>query len=62
MGHSGSVGSYQVRVDMARGIQMEADSGYSNDTTGGANLLSFIDQGDIKLATISGAIMRGREW
>ncbi len=27
-----TTGSYQVRVDMARGIQMEADSGYSNDT------------------------------
>ena len=36
-----ATGNYEVRVDIARGIGMEADTNYSNDSVAGANVLDL---------------------
>ena len=52
-GRSSTVGAYQVRVDIARTVQMEADANYSNDTIGGANILRKSPDGVQAKATIA---------
>ena len=55
-------GSYQVHVELARGIQQESDGGYSNDSTGGANTLSLaLGSPGHRVATVSGMVMEP-EW
>ncbi|MDH7498796.1 MAG: CARDB domain-containing protein, partial [candidate division NC10 bacterium] len=57
--YSGSpvAGSYQLRVDLARGTQLETDGNYSNDSVSGANAVSFQAIGTHRMATIAGTIM-----
>ncbi len=54
---SGTPSSYQVHVDVARGIQLESDANYSNDSTTGANMLTLTAAGNHRLATVAGTIM-----
>lgn len=39
--HSTTTGSYELRVDVARGIDLETDRSYSNDTTSGASWVTL---------------------
>ncbi len=50
-------GSYQLHVDVARGIDQESDASYSNDSIAGANVLSLASQGTHTATTIAGTIM-----
>jgi len=51
-------GSYQARVDLARGIQLESDADYGNDTISGANPL-ILSEGKPghSAATVAGTLM-----
>ncbi len=42
---SGTPGDYQLRLDVARGMQLESDANYSNDSTAGANGLTLAGTG-----------------
>jgi len=55
---SSTSGSYQVRVDVARGIQLESDVNYSNDSITSANML-MLSQGATGhlVATVAGTVM-----
>ena len=53
---STSIGTYQVRVDLARGIQLESDSGYSNDH-GAGHFVGLAQSGNRFSGTIAGSIM-----
>jgi len=44
-------------VNLARGIQQETDANYSNDSTSGANALSWTTNDTHQTATIAGTIM-----
>ena len=55
--YSSVSGSYQLRVDVARGIDQESDTNYSNNSIGGANVLNFASQGSLIATTIAGTIM-----
>lgn len=50
-------GSYQLRVDLARGIDQETDSNYSNNSTASANSLAFTNLGNARTASVAGTIM-----
>ncbi|HUT09137.1 MAG TPA: C-type lectin domain-containing protein, partial [Thermoguttaceae bacterium] len=50
-------GSYQLRVDLARGIQMEYDPEYANDSRGSANLLALKAAANHLTATVAGNVM-----
>jgi len=50
-------GSYEVRVDVARGIQLESDAGYANDSIAGANTLKLWSVGARRTGTIAGTLM-----
>ena len=57
-GQSSSTGSYELRVDLARGIQLESDAEYSNDSSGGANVLVKTLSGVQEMsAKVAGTIM-----
>jgi len=53
----GTTGSYEVRVDVARGIQLESDTGYANDSIAGANVLTLTPSGTHRTATVAGTLM-----
>ena len=54
----GSTGSYELRVDVARGVQLESDADYGNDEIGGADVLSLTEGGaDLQSATVAGTLM-----
>ncbi len=55
-----SIGSYDLRVELARGIDLESDQDYNNDTTSGADPLTYSVSGNQRNATIAGTIMRGQ--
>ena len=55
--YSGSTGSYELRVDLARGIQLETDPDYANDSLSGANALTWTNTGTHQTATIAGTVM-----
>ena len=57
--HWGSTGNYQLRVDLARGVQLESDANYSNDSVAGADVLSLQALGSHRAGTIAGTIMYG---
>ena len=58
----GTPGNYQLRVDVARGIQLEWDDWYRNDSVGGANALTLtLGAPGHQGATVAGNIM-GPEW
>ena len=54
---SSRFGDYQVRVDLARDVNMEFDANYSNNSTTSANGLGFVDDGNTRRASVAGAIM-----
>ncbi len=56
-GYYSDGGSYELQVDVAKGIQMESDANYSNNPLSGANSLSFVADGNNQGATVAGAIM-----
>ncbi len=51
-------GSYEVRVELARGIQLESDRNYNNNSFSNADVLT-LQQGDAGhlLATVAGTVM-----
>ncbi|MEJ2392692.1 MAG: CARDB domain-containing protein [Gammaproteobacteria bacterium] len=55
--YNNTTGSYQVRVDVARSIQLESDANYSNDSISGANVLKLTAAGTDQVGTIAGTIM-----
>jgi Lectin C-type domain/Bacterial pre-peptidase C-terminal domain/CARDB len=57
--HSG-VANYQLRVDLARTVQLESDLEYANDTVAGANALTLNATGNQRIATVAGTIMDGQ--
>ncbi|MGH8523960.1 MAG: lectin-like protein, partial [Gammaproteobacteria bacterium] len=52
-----SVGNYQVRVELVRGMALEVDENYRNDTLGSANGLSLTQSGNRRLARVAGTVM-----
>ena len=54
---SSTTGSYELRVDRARGIQLETDGFNLNDTIGNANALTLTRVGTHQLATVGGTVM-----
>ena len=54
-----AIGTYDVRVNLQRDHVLETDASYSNDSTGGADSLTFVEQGNTRSATIAGTIMSG---
>ncbi|MFZ4525881.1 MAG: lectin-like protein [Chlorobium sp.] len=54
-------GSYQLHIDVARGIDQESDANYSNDSISGANVLSLSAQGTHQIATVAGTVMGPEE-
>ncbi|MCP4245957.1 MAG: hypothetical protein GY778_02810, partial [bacterium] len=55
--YNNTTGSYQVRVDVARGIQLESDANYGNDSISGANALTLAGAGTDQVGTVAGTIM-----
>jgi predicted DNA-binding protein (MmcQ/YjbR family)/methionine-rich copper-binding protein CopC len=51
------LGNYELQADVARGIQMESDANYANDSLSGANVLTFTQAGSQQIATIAGNMM-----
>ena len=56
-GEGGTTGSYELRVDLARDIDLESDANYSNDSVGGANPISLTTAGTDRTGTIAGTVM-----
>lgn len=54
---SSGPGDYELWVDLARGIQLESDANYSNDSISGANALTLTTAGNHRIATVAGAVM-----
>src|SRR5678816_1810281 len=49
--------NYYLRVEIARGLGLEFDPGYANDTMGGANGLNLVQSGNAQLARVAGTVM-----
>ena len=57
-GYENTTGAYQTHVELTRGIQQERDAGFSNDSTGGANIISLVHGAPGHLvATVAGTTM-----
>ncbi|MFN3168758.1 MAG: CARDB domain-containing protein [Phycisphaeraceae bacterium] len=51
-------GLFDARVTIARGgLQLETDENYANDSTSGADSLSFDTSGNVQTASVAGSIM-----
>src|SRR5688572_2878002 len=59
VGSSGGTGGYQARVDLVRGLQIEADADFANDTIAGANVLRKTTAAAQARARVAGTIMAG---
>src|SRR5690606_2766856 len=55
--NSSASGDYELRVERARGIELESDRNYQNDGIGGANALMLQAQGTHQVATVAGTVM-----
>ena len=55
--YSATPDSYELRVDLARGLQLESDAWYSNDNIAGANALTMSAAGTQQQATVAGTVM-----
>ncbi|WP_295430297.1 hypothetical protein, partial [uncultured Thiodictyon sp.] len=55
--YEGTGGTYDIRVEVARGIQQESDAGYGNDSLGNANTLTLVTAAGHRTATVTGTIM-----
>ena len=53
----GSVGTYQLRVELARGIDLESDASYANDSISGADPVTLTGVGTSQVATVAGTVM-----
>ncbi|NLS91835.1 MAG: hypothetical protein GXX96_06600, partial [Planctomycetaceae bacterium] len=51
------VGEYQLRVELARGIDLESDAEYANDTLAGADAVTLSAVGGSQRATVAGVLM-----
>ena len=62
-GGGSATGTYELRVDVARGIDLESDTGYSNDSISGANTLTLTvgDPGH-KMGVVAGTVMSPDSW
>ena len=56
---SSGTGTYDLRINLTRGVQLESDASYSNGGTGGANTVTFTTQGPSQVGAIAGTIMAG---
>ncbi len=58
------VGNYEIRVEQARGIDLESDREYRNDSIGGANGLTFVQDGNVQKGVVAGTLMwrQGGQW
>ena len=54
---STSKGNYQIRVDVARGIDLESDAEYNNDSISNADVINLTTVEDHQVGTIAGNIM-----
>ncbi len=52
-----SIGSYELRVELARGIDLESDQSYNNDSFAGADLVALTQSGNQRSGTVAGTIM-----
>ena len=55
--YSSESGDYALRVERARGIQLESDASYQNDAISGANALALTQAGTHQTATVAGTVM-----
>jgi len=55
--YGGSLGAYQLRVETARGIDLESDLEYHNDSIANADPITLREVGIHRLATVAGTIM-----
>ncbi|MCE5334113.1 MAG: tandem-95 repeat protein [Desulfobacteraceae bacterium] len=55
--YGSSSGDYELHVELARGIQQEADANYGNNAVSGANTVSWTAEGTHQTATIAGSLM-----
>ncbi len=60
----GGVGTYEVRVEMARGMDLESDGDYANDGNSGADGLTLVQEGNVQKGRIAGTVMnrQGGNW
>ena len=60
----GSVGTYALRLELARGIGLESDGDYDNGSIGGADGLTLAQSGNHQLGTVAGTVMdrQGGTW
>ncbi|MCL4179872.1 MAG: tandem-95 repeat protein, partial [Verrucomicrobia bacterium] len=56
----GGVGTYEVRVELVRGIDLESDGDYANDSIGGADAVTLIADGSRWMGTVAGTVMAGQ--
>ncbi len=57
--YGGSVGTYQLRVELARGIDLVSDANYANDSIPGANPITLETSGTHRNGQIAGTVMVG---
>ena len=55
----GSRGNYQIRIERARGIDLESDRFYLNDAIANASPIRFTTAGDQRIGVFAGTIMAG---
>ncbi|MHC4996649.1 MAG: hypothetical protein ACYTGQ_16520, partial [Planctomycetota bacterium] len=56
-GASNTIGAYDMRIDLARGTNLESDSNYSNDTINTAQKFPLTIQGLTRTTTVAGTVM-----
>ncbi len=56
----GGVGTYEVRVELVRGMDLESDGDYANDSIGGADAVTLIADGSRWMGTVAGTVMAGQ--
>ena len=57
--YSGTVGNYQLRVELARGIDLESDAGYHNDSIAQADVVALETSGTHRNGQMAGTVMAG---
>ena len=61
-GYLSGGGSYELQVDVARGIDQESDAYYSNGSISGANMLTLVKDGTHQHSAVAGTIMLPENW
>ena len=57
--HDGTKGNYQLRLDVAREIDLESDAGYANDSVAGADPITLVIDATQRHGTVAGTVMSG---